>query len=118
MATKQLHYARRSFRYADTELSRGQIFELRGFINDEKLTRLGYCEPLPAKSDTFECRGCDGKFIGGAERDAHYRAAHLERNLSPNDADALVERREKLENTVAPLYLDKTAASRGVNANA
>lgn len=116
MATKQLHYARRSFRYAETELSRGQIFELRGFINDEKLKRLGYCEPLPAKSDMFECCGCGGKFIGSMERDAHYRTAHLERNLSPDDADAVIERRENLENTVAPLYLDKTTASKGVSA--
>jgi hypothetical protein len=57
MAQKAI--ARRPFDYAGKALDRGQVFELAGSRNDEKLLRLRYVEEWKGKDkDLHECAAC------------------------------------------------------------
>jgi len=106
-------WAKRPFGYGRfAPLSRGQVFELSGNANDEKLVRLGYVAELESNAVTFECSVCGGEFVGESERLAHGRSSHITRELSPIEEDQLVEREERMLNEIAPLNLDNTAASR------
>jgi hypothetical protein len=105
-------YARRGgFDYAGQPIDRGQVIQLVGALNDEKLVRLGYFAPLEARAETYRCAQCGAEFIGIGERTAHGDARHRVRDLTPDEEDAREERRERLENEVAPLYLENTKAA-------
>lgn len=105
-------YARRGgFDYAGRPVDRGLVLPLVGALNDEKLVRLGYFAELPAKAEVYTCAICGAEFIGIGERTGHGDIRHKPRDLSPDEEDRLEERRERLENEVAPLYLDKTKAA-------
>lgn len=104
-------WAKRPIGYGTQEIDRGQVFELAGARNDEKLLRLGYIAPFEGKAkDMVECAACGAQFIGGDERRGHYEKRHL-RVLSPDEEDARTDREERFLNEVAPLHLDKTEAS-------
>lgn len=134
-----LWWAKRSFGYGDLQLDRGQVFKLRELANDKLLVDLGYVAMVPSKTPTFACRLCGSEFIGTGLRDGHGKGRHEERAFTPpspptrepgesKDAyqnrldewalaagkmsEQQAERREKVENDVAPLDLTKTAASR------
>lgn len=134
--------ARRSFGYtADLDVDRGQVFRLTGQINDEKLIRLGYVEPVGAKPSTFPCRTCGKEFVDPGVRDGHGRFRHepvaVERIVGNRPVrergedeesflnrlddwereagqrlDANDEQRIQREDREAPLYLDQTTATR------
>lgn len=53
------------------QLSRGQVIELGGHTNDERLVRLRYLDPVPKGVDLFECGECGRLFISDAARSAH-----------------------------------------------
>jgi len=101
------YWAKRSFEYNGKELDRGQITELAGAKNDEKLVRLGYFGVVDSAfqkhAETFACAECGAEFIGFAERDAHGKKRHSGRALSPVQEDARQEREEKMLQEVAPL---------------
>lgn len=104
-------YARRPFGYAGKELDRGQVFELAGARNDERLLRLAYVEAWKGKkADLHECAACGALFVGGNERQGHYEKRHLRVDLTPAEEDARAEREERFLAEVAPLALDKVAA--------
>lgn len=106
------YYARRGgFDYAGRPVDRGLVVQLVGALNDEKLVRLGYFALLDPKAETYRCAECGAEFIGVGERTAHGDARHRVRDLTPDEEDARDERREKLENDIAPLFLDKTKAA-------
>jgi hypothetical protein len=106
------YYARRGgFDYAGRPVDRGLVLQLVGALNDEKLVRLGYFAPLEAKAETYQCAACGAEFIGISERTAHGDARHRVRDLTPDEEDAREDRRERIENDMAPLYLDKTKAA-------
>lgn len=110
MAGKTLYWATRPFGYAGQELDRGQIFELAGARNDEKLVRLGYVQPYQGKvGDLVECAGCGGLFLGHNERIQHYEKRHVAHD--PFTEDEMAEREERRLAEVAPLNLDQTAAT-------
>lgn len=135
-------WARRPFTYGDLNLDRGQITKLLGLRNDEKLLRLGFVEAVKGKPETWECGTCFEKFLEMEFRDAHVKRHHraaetLELGVgtpvnpggtlsiqqdgrSIGDVQGFVdktgEREERLLNEVAPLYMDKTKAARGVKA--
>jgi hypothetical protein len=102
---------RGSFEYLGQSLDRGQILTLSGAPNDEKLIRLGYVTLLEGRFETYRCSVCGLEFTGIAERTAHGDLRHRERFLTPEEEDARDERLEKLQEQVAPLYLDKTKAA-------
>jgi len=136
------YYARRPFGYAGSQFDREQIIRLVGQVNDEKLVRLGYVAELPVDAARgAECRHCPATFVSQSARDAHGRKRHSQpdrpempgrqRGESEDDfelrrdaflaearafedaTDHETEREERQLNETAPLYLDKTAASRG-----
>lgn len=104
-------WARRPFGYGSLALDRGQVFELTGARNDDKLLRLGYCEEWRGKkADAHECPACGAKFIGGNERAGHYERRHVRVELSPEEEDRRSDREESFLAEVAPIYMDKVAA--------
>ena len=104
-------WAKRPIGYGTQEIDRGQVFELAGARNDQKLLRLGYVEEWAGKSkDLVECAACGAQFIGGDERRGHYEKRHV-RVLSPEEEDARADREERFLAEVAPLHLEKTEAS-------
>ena len=105
-------FARRPFDYGALELDRGQVFELAGAANDEKLTRLGYCAEVDKGAEMSECSECHAEFIGLAEKVGHGQKRHPEVPFTPDQIDRMEEREEKRLDVVAPLYLENTAASR------
>lgn len=109
-----VYFARRPFGYGRYgHLDRGRVVELLGAANDEKLTRLGYLEKYDPKAPTSDCGECGERYIGDAERAAHGRERHTPRDLTPLEEDQRQERQERMLDQVAPLYLDKTAATTG-----
>lgn len=134
--------ARRSFTYTDdVDLDRGEVFRLSGQLHDEKLVRLGYVEPVGSKPSTFQCRTCGKEFVDPGMRDGHGRFRHepvpVERIVGNRPVrergedeesylnrlddwereagqrlDARDEQRIQHEDSAAPLYLDKTTATR------
>lgn len=104
-------WAKRPIGYGTQEIDRGQVFDLAGARNDEKLLRLGYIAPYEGKpKDLVECAACGAQFIGGDERRGHYEKRHV-RALSPEEEDARADREERFLTEVAPLHLEKTEAS-------
>ncbi len=97
------------------QLDRGQVFELTGQPNDEKLVRLGYCEVIPETYETSDCGRCGARFIDDATRAAHGRNKHIDRVLTPLEEDQRADREERQLQELAPLNMEKTEASqRGV----
>ena len=106
------HFARRPHEYLGKQYDRGQVMDLQGARNDEKLVRLGYIAEVPRDTVLKECGDCGAKFIGEGERNGHVKERHRERFLSPEEEDAHEASQERILESVAPLYLDKTKASR------
>ncbi|MBP9027299.1 MAG: hypothetical protein KBH81_14275 [Phycisphaerae bacterium] len=103
--------ARRPIGYSSKDIDRGQVFELAGARNDEKLLRLGYLEAWKGKrNDLHECAACGALFVGGNEREGHYEKRHVRVQLTPDQEDSRAEREERFLNEVAPIYLEKVAA--------
>jgi hypothetical protein len=120
--------------YAGRALDRGQVFRMRGLDNDDRLIRLGFAAALPAGEETAECPACGAAFapsMGSAmtNRDNHANRRHIVRDVlktreaRASDIDAVDEfslRGAEPESDpgvggdVPPLYLDQTAAERGV----
>lgn len=136
-------FCKRAMGYNGKSLARGQVFKSAGLLNDERLYRLGYVGIVVPKTALFPCRVCGAEFIDQGLRDGHGREAHEVKTFVPSpppsresgesadmyqnrldewakqagaQADKHAERRDKVENDVAPLRLDNTAASRGVSA--
>lgn len=106
--------ARRSFDYTDDlGVDRGQIFRLRNCRNDEKMLRLGYVSETNDENG-HTCGKCGAVFTGLLELNGHGKLRHPESGRgfrNPNEEDNDAERRERMENEISPLYLDKTVAS-------
>lgn len=106
-------FARRGgFEYLGKSLDFGQLFELSGSRNDEKLLRLGYVTEWNGKPrDVAKCRVCGAEFVSEAYRDRHGNARHTEQ--TPDQEDAQAERDAKFSEQVAPIPWEKTAAAQG-----
>lgn len=59
-------------------LSRGQVFKLQGYPNDEKLVRLGYITKATKPIGSFACRACKATFTTERLRDKHGYEQHEE----------------------------------------
>jgi len=99
----------------ERQLDRGQIVELEGCVNDEKLVRLAYVALAPKRATVVQCGECGAEFITDEGLASHGRERHPNRRtpLSPEEEDAAADKKARLEDEVAPLDLSKTAASRG-----
>lgn len=134
------YWAKRTFDYAGASLDRGQVFRLRRTVNDRRLVDLGYVAPIAKGATTYECSACGAAFVEMALRDGHAKARHAPRRFVPPPApirepgepqdgyqnrldewalmagkmaEAAEDKRDRIENELAPLDLTKTAASRG-----
>ena len=107
----QRYYATRSFGYAGKTLDRGQVIELAGVQNDEKLVRLGYFEEWIGKpSDEVECPEGGERFIDRRTFEAHYEKRHLRsQGDDPFAEDEQEEREERVLAEVAPLKVENAA---------
>jgi hypothetical protein len=118
--SESLYYARRSMTYgrpgSEKQVDRGQLLELQGMINDEKLVRLGYVAAAPKRATVVQCGTCGAEFITDEGLAAHGRERHAtKRPLSPREEDAQADKKQAMEDEIAPLDLTKTAASRGAS---
>ena len=113
MATAKLRYwAKRPFDYAGKTLDRGQVFELVGARNDEKLIRLGYVEEYTGLvKDLIECAHCGGEFIDHNTRIGHHEKRHIDKFMTPEMEDAAIDREERMLNVVAPIHFENAAAA-------
>lgn len=103
--------ARRPFDYNGKALDYGQVFEMAGAVNDEKLLRLEYVKLFdPVEHDTVICPGCGGEFIGHDAKIDHVRFRHQE--LTAAEEEELIDRREKKLETLAPINFANTIATR------
>lgn len=124
--------------YAGMRLSPGQTFLLHGRDNDDRLLRLGFVEPLPKGSVTALCPVCGVQFgprkdgpNAQRSRDGHAFKVHVSRDepivreariedVARINEESLVSGGAELDDDPAeskdtpPLYLDQTAAERGV----
>lgn len=108
MATPgQKYFTRFPFTYAGKPLDRGQIFELTGQANDEKLVRLGYVMTLNPRDPVSNCGRCGAKFIGDDYRDGHGKIRHSGNPVTHEVLEA--EQQRAMQRT--PLKLDKTKAT-------
>ncbi len=69
-------YARSKLRYEDRHLEQGEVFALRGALNDKKLVGYGYVEKLDRKAETWLCSACGREFSSEGAMHAHQRRAH------------------------------------------
>ena len=117
---QERYWARRPFVYTeDLSLAQGEVFELRGLRNDEKLVRLGYCELVEKGERTFEHGPTGKRFISERHRDIfarQYRKGARDHMEMTQQGHALIDTTGDAEmNRIeqeAPLYMDKTTASR------
>ena len=61
-------WARKTFNYNGSELEQGEVFDLIGARNDEKLLRVGYLEEV--KEEVIHCT-CGKKFVHEVNHLAH-----------------------------------------------
>ena len=129
-----VRFAAPTLSYEDLVLERGQVFVLRGMVNDEKLARLGYIQPVPRKSRIARCGVCQADFVDEAMLNEHGRRTHISRfsahSMRPVSGESFIDggatygdggavyedtegdRESERMMAEAPLFLDKTLASR------
>ena len=122
---RKTYWCRRPFDYGlpTKSYDRGEFIRLQELRNDEKLLRLGYIAEFTGR-DKFECGRCSCWFVDMGCRDGHVKMRHLRREgieVAPvtmagefaYGVDVSGQRDEAKLEQLAPLYLDKTSASRG-----
>ena len=75
--------SRRTMKYCGMDLDRGQVFKLKGVVNDEQLGRLGYSVLSPGGMEKKECRYCDAVFVDLNTLNAHGARTHERKPIMP-----------------------------------
>lgn len=96
-------WAKRPFQYGSLDLGRGQVFDLRGSPNDDKLIGMGYVAPVEKGMSFTTCATCGAEFIGHAELRQHGDALHPARPRSDEEEDRFQDRQEAMLETLAPV---------------
>lgn len=109
---------RRPFDYGPEQWDRGQLVELAGLCNDEKLLRLGYLKEYTGTGRGSECGVCSARFVDEQTRGAHGEKRHPGRFLTEEEQERREDHEERRLNEESPLYLDKTKAHRSNAATA
>lgn len=103
---------RGGYSYGPLTVDRLQVFQLTGALNDEKLLRLGYVAELEKgpRGAQPECGICGSsvRFMDDASLQAHGIARHTDRTEA--EQERFEEQRGRIEDQVAPLRMDRTAA--------
>ena len=104
-------FARRPFVYTeDLKLARGQVFQLGGLRNDEKLVRLRYVDYVLPSQRTFQAPNGGPRFVDERARDDYQRElirkqARADEPEDPLEEDRRVEAEERKLNEIAPLHI-------------
>jgi len=112
--TDRLYMARRTFEYDNSlHLDRGQLFNLAGHRNDEKLVRIGFVEEVVRKITPVQCGVCGQKFVDEYSLNSHGNMRHSGREpQTEHERVVRLEQIQKQDDDAAPLYLDQTVATR------
>lgn len=68
--------ALRSFKYENLQLEQGEVFDLRGRVNDQVLCDHGYLRVLDKRVETWPCSGCGKSFAIESQLRGHQRRVH------------------------------------------
>ncbi len=68
--------ARKAFDYEDLKLEPGQVFELRGRLNDQRLVDLAYLSVISDSVQVWECTCGRGPFATEEHLRAHQQRTH------------------------------------------
>lgn len=74
--TREHWYATRPFGYGGRQLDRGQVIELAGLVNDQKLILARYLLECPPGQETATCAHCGAEFVSVGYRRAHGDLRH------------------------------------------
>ena len=96
-------WAKRPFQYGGLDLGRGQVFELRGSPNDDKLLGMGYVAAVEKGTQLTKCGECGAEFLGHGELRHHGDAKHPARPRSEEEEDRFLDRQEAMLETLAPI---------------
>lgn len=112
----ELYAATRMFDYGPPNtpgetLDPGQIVELGGWLNDDKLIRLNLVKKIDGRSKPCQCGKCGKQFAAEFFLSGHGNKRH--RGLTAKEQLDVSIAEDKKMDTVMPLHLDKTAATRG-----
>lgn len=95
MAASPRYAAKKPFVYGGQTLDQGQVVELRGLPNDDRLVKLGFFWEVPRKAQIYTCGLCGAEFLQDYQRTKHGEMRHPD----PEDMDeakaALHEARAK-----------------------
>jgi len=94
MSSKSLYYARLPFTYAGKALARGEVFELSGSANDQKL-KLIHIGAVESGFDVFTDDTTGKRFISNTFAEAYKSKQAKLTNASPMEADRIEERDAK-----------------------
>lgn len=77
-ASRDQYFALFDFTYDDRvgRLVRGQVIELAGHVNDQKLVNLRYLGPCHPGTPIEKCDQCDAWFMDEAARHRHMQLVH------------------------------------------
>lgn len=110
------YWSRGGFGYGKHETTdTGQIVELTGAANDEKLVRLGHFREIEKGTKPVQCGRCGLLFIGDGYLVRHGQRRHSG-NIAPEREDEMLDSAERFAETVAPIMTDRSAASKGIRA--
>lgn len=80
-AESPLYMARRDLVYGGVSYDRGQLLQLTGLANDERLPRLGYVAEYTGTVET--CSECGGQFASAGTLQRHGQLRHVEHREAP-----------------------------------
>lgn len=109
--SQKRYYARIPFGYQGKDLDRGQIFNMVGLINDEKLIRVEYAKELNAADPVAHCGVCQAQFISDRLRTEHAKLRHAAHYETEDQWTEALERQQERAMIESPLALHNTAAS-------
>lgn len=112
VAKKPTHYMRRIMEgqsYAGRLYDVGQVMELVGGGNDDKLIRLGYIAEVPKNAELVQCGQCGAEFIETQFRTMHgnkrHRPAEETVIMSDEQEEALIRTEARKLDQIAPFFL-------------
>lgn len=95
MPKRDLYQATFSFGYNGRILDTGQVVELAGLPNDQRLVLHRYLVPVPKGTETYTCQ-CGAEFAADWQRVRHGDLRHPETWLDEREAaERLRERRDR-----------------------
>ena len=81
--------------YGGMNLSQGEVFELQGLRNDDKLLKYSYIKPFAVGDETIDCGTCGRQFAHSSGLNSHNRYEHTPGQRDPNRVLTPAEHNQK-----------------------